>query len=114
MIVQAVGNSVRKYSKVFLFGLGINCHPLVSFMVAERGRVLLFSEMAFLYSKGVEMKKFAAMLMLVCSLGVFAVVGCEDKKPATPAVPAAPADKDKMAPATPPATPPTTPPAPSK
>ena len=65
------------------------------------------------------MKKFAAMLMLVCSFGVFAVVGCgpDAKKDAPkPTVPAAPADKmTTPTPPAPPATPPATPPAaPSK
>jgi hypothetical protein len=47
------------------------------------------------------MKKFAALLMLVCSLGVFAVVGCGDtaKKPDTKPS----ASPDKMAPAASPA-----------
>jgi hypothetical protein len=54
-----------------------------------------------------EMKKFAALLMLVCSLGVFAVVGCggdtKTPPPTTPA-PTTPST-DKMAPAPAPTTP---------
>ena len=96
---------------VFSLVWGINCLPLVSFRVAERGKVPRQStKQRFHIRKVSEMKKFAAILMLVCSLGVFAIVGCggDTKTPATPPKTddkMAPAKTDdKMAPATPPAT----------
>ena len=51
---------------------------------------------ALALTKGVAMRKYAALLMLVCGLGMFGIVGCEGDKKTTPTPTPAPTDKDKM------------------
>lgn len=53
--------------------------------------------------KGIEMKKFASLLLVVAALGMAGVVGCNDNKSTPPAAPATtpPASGDKMTPAAP-------------